>query len=121
MVDELLDENPDADVKNINGDKGYLSEKNAEGLKKREIRNSIIPRKGSSRKVSKSNKNRRKCIEGLFGILVLCLGMQEPYVRGRNNVLKDTYLKYIALFFQVVVAVETGVEDKYLKPTYFFG
>ncbi|MHA1725077.1 MAG: hypothetical protein ACTSXH_09605 [Promethearchaeota archaeon] len=42
-------------------------------------------------------------------------------VRGLRNVFKDTYLKFIAFFFMIIVAHETGVEDMYLKPTYFFG
>ncbi|MHA1689183.1 MAG: hypothetical protein ACTSUN_07590 [Promethearchaeota archaeon] len=42
-------------------------------------------------------------------------------VRGLRNVFKDTYLKFIAFFFMIIVAHETGIEDMYLKPTCFFG
>jgi len=77
FIDKIRRENPSVKVMNANADKGYLSKEHCEGLKNRKIRNSIILRKSSSRKVPKSHRNRRKCIEELFIILILFLGNQE--------------------------------------------
>ena len=56
----------------------------------------------------------------MIGIFAVCFGLEQTWVRGLENVKKDTLLKVIAFFFQIVVAHETGAEDMYLKPTYFF-
>ena len=117
----MCEEYPEIKIGNLNGDNGYLSDKNSNALAKREILNSIAPRKKNPRKIPKKRQNQRKCIEGIFGILVICLGLQKTWVRGLSNVYKDTYLKCIAFFFLIIVAHETGVEDMYLTPTYFFG
>lgn len=116
-----MDEHPDIHIENFNGDNAYLSDKNSEALDVRGIINSIAPRKTSSRTIPKKRQNQRKCIEGIFGIHVQCLGLQTTWVCGLVNVCKDTYLKFIAFFFLNIVAYATGVEDLYLKPTYFFG
>ena len=121
MVDKLILEHPEVHMGNLNADNGYLNDENSDGLEEREINNSIAPRKKSARKIPKKRQNQRKCIEGIFGIIVQCLGLQKTWVRGLPNVFKDTYLKFIAFFFLMIVAHETGVEDMYLKPTYFFG
>jgi len=106
---------------NLNADNGYLSDDDSDGLNERRIDNSVAPRKKSSRKIPKKRQNQRKCIEGIFGIIVQCLGLQDTWVRGLPSVAKDTYLKFIAFFFLIIVSHETGVEEMYLKPTYFFG
>jgi len=106
---------------NLNADNAYLSDDNSDALDEHEIVNNIAPRKTNSRKIPKKRQNQRKCIEGIFGIIVQCLGLQKTWVRGLPNVFKDTYLKFIAFFFLMIVAHETGVEEMYLKPTYFFG
>ena len=121
MVDDLLIENPDVKIENLNGDNGYQSYVNANGLDVHNINNSISPRKSSPHKMPKKRQNQRKCIEGIFGIGVQCLDLEHIWVRGLVNVVKDVYLKFIAMLFMVVVAVETGEEDMYMKPTYFFG
>ncbi len=106
---------------NLNADNGYLSDDNSDALDEYEIVNNIAPRKTSSRKIPKKRQNQRKGIEGIFGIIVQCLGLQKTWVRGLPNVFKDTFLRFIAFFFLIIVAHETGVEEMYLKPTYFFG
>lgn len=47
--------------------------------------------------------------------------VQKTWVRGLPNVFTDTYLKFIAFFFLMIVAHEAGVGNMYLKPIYFFG
>jgi len=121
VLDKVVEEHPEIQIGNVNADNGYLNDDNSEGLDERKIENSVAPRKKSARKIPKKRQNQRKCIEGIFGIIVQCLGLQNTWVRGLPNVRKDTYLKFIAFFFLIIVAHETGVEDMYLKPTYFFG
>lgn len=86
-------------IGNLNGDNGYLSDDNSKGFEERKIANGITPRKKSSRKILKKRQNQRKCIEGILGIIVQCLGLEKTRVRGLPNVLKDAYLKFIAFFF----------------------
>jgi transposase len=121
LVDELRSENPDIDIGNINADNGYQSQENAKALEARNINNSIAHRQSSDVKVPKKRRNQRKCIEGIIGIGEQCIGLEQTRVRGLENVKKDTLLKYIAMSFMAVVAAETGVEDAYLKPTFFYG
>jgi IS5 family transposase len=121
LVDELRSENPGIEIGNLNADNGYQSQKNAEDLASRGINNSIAQRKTSSIKIPKKKRNQRKCIEGIIGIGEQCLGFEQTRVRGLQNVKKDTLLKAIAMSFITVVSAETGVEDAYLKPTFFFG
>ena len=121
IVEKIIHEHPEAHIGNLNGDKAYLSEKNSTKLAEHEITNNIAPRKSSSRKILKKRQNQRKCIEEIIGIKARCLGLERTWVRGLPNVFKDTYLKVIAFYFMIIVRHETGVEDMYLKPTYFFG
>jgi hypothetical protein len=121
IVEKVIDEHPEAHIGNFNGDNAYLSDGNSAKLDEHEITNNIAPRKNSSRTIPKKRQDQRKCIEGIFGINARCLGLEQTWVRGLTNVFKDTYLKFIAFFFMIIVAYETGVEDMYLKPTYFFG
>ncbi|KKM26183.1 hypothetical protein LCGC14_1587370 [marine sediment metagenome] len=121
MLEKVIEEHPEVQIGNFNGDNAYLSDKNSDALDEHEIINNIAPRKTSSRKISKKQQNQRKCIEGIFGIIVQCLGLQKTWVRGLPNVFKDTSLKFIAFFFLMIVAHEAGVEEMYLTPTYFFG
>ena len=121
IVEKVINEHPEAHIENFNADNAYLSEENSTKLSEHEITNNIAPRKNSSRKIPKKRQDQRKCIEGIFGIKTRCLGLEQTWVRGLINVFKDTYLKFIAFFFMIIVAHETGVEDMYLKPTYFFG
>ncbi len=116
MVEKVIDEHPEVQIGNANADNAYSSDANSKLLDQHDIKNSIDPRKTSSHKIPKKRQNQRKCIEGILGILDQCLR-----VRGLRNVFKDTYLKFIAFFFMIIVAHETGVEDMYLKPAYFFG
>jgi len=121
MLDDFFAEYPDVEIGNLNGDNAYQSPKNADYLDVHNINNSISPRKKSPKKLSKKRQNQRKCVEGVFGIGVQCLDLEHTWVRGLENVTKDIYLKFIAMMFLAVVAVETGKEDMYMKPTYFFG
>ncbi|MHA1394307.1 MAG: hypothetical protein ACTSRZ_12445 [Promethearchaeota archaeon] len=121
MVEKVIDEHPEVQIGNANADNAYSSDANSKLLDQHDIKNSIDPRKTSSHKIPKKRQNQRKCIEGILGILDQCLGLEETRVRGLRNVFKDTYLKFIAFFFMIIVAHETGVEDMYLKPAYFFG
>ena len=121
MVEDLLAENPGVTFNNFNGDNGYQSPDNFDFLDARGINNSISPKKSSPSKIPKKRRDQRKCIESIFGIGVQCLDLEHTWVRGLENVTKDIYLKFIAMLFMMVVAVETGEEDMYRKPTYFFG
>jgi len=121
LIDELRSENPGKEVGNLNADNGYQSPENAEALEERGINNSIAQRKSNSIKIPKKRRNQRKCIEGIIGIGEQCFGFEQTRVRGLENVKKDTLLKAIAMLFLTVVSGETGVENMYLKPTYFFG
>lgn len=98
-IDKVGFENSKFRIGNLNADNGYQSDKNSEGLEKRDTINSMAPRKTSSRKVSKKRQNQRKYMEGIFRISFQCLGLQKIWFHGLPNVFKDTYLKFIALFF----------------------
>lgn len=121
VLDELLAEVPGIGIGNLNGDNGYQSDENAAYLASKGINNSISPRKTGKGKVPKARRDQRKCIEGVFGIGVQCLDLETVWVRGLENVTKDVHLKFIAMLLLAVVAVETGEEEMYMKPTYFFG
>jgi hypothetical protein len=121
MLEDLLTENPGITVGNLNGDNGYQSDANSIYLESKEINNSISPRKKSPKEIPKKYRDQRKCVEGVFGIGVQCLDLEHVWVRGLENVTKDIYLKFIAMLFMAVVAVETGEEEMYRKPTYYFG
>ena len=121
ILDDLLAENPDVAIGNLNGDNGYQSDANAIYLESKGINNSISPRKKSPKKIPKKHQNQRKCVEGVFGIGVQSLDLEHTWVRGLENVTKDVYLKFIAMSFIAVVAVETGEDEMYRKPTYYFG
>nr|MDO8083336.1 hypothetical protein [Candidatus Sigynarchaeum springense]MDO8084033.1 hypothetical protein [Candidatus Sigynarchaeum springense] len=77
--------------------------------------------KSSPVKIPKKRRNQRKCIEGIIGIGEQHLGLEQTRVRGLENVKKDTLLKAISMLFLAVVSAETGMEDMYLRPTFFFG
>nr|MDO8084365.1 hypothetical protein [Candidatus Sigynarchaeum springense]MDO8118569.1 hypothetical protein [Candidatus Sigynarchaeota archaeon] len=85
------------------------------------LHNSIAQRQASFVKVPRKRHNQRKCIEGIIGIGQQCFGLEQTRVRGLENVKKDTLLKGISMLFVSVVAAETGVDDAYLRPTFFFG
>jgi len=51
----------------------------------------------------------------------MTLKAEHPRVRGLENVKKDTLLKAISMLFLAVVSAETGMEEMYLRPTFFFG
>ncbi len=120
IVDKIIAEHPEVHMGNLNADNAYLRDDNSDALDEHEIVNNVVPCKTSSRKIPKKRQNQRKCIEGIFGIIVQCLGLQKTWVCGLLNVFKDTYLKFIAFFFLIIVAHETGVEKMYLNMTYFF-
>jgi hypothetical protein len=121
MLDEFLTANPGIKIGNLNADNGYQSDANADFLESKCINDSISPRKKSTKKISKELQNLRKCVEAIFGIGVQCFDLEHTWVRGLENVTKDVLLKFIAMLFMAVVAFETGEEDAYMKPTYFFG
>jgi len=121
ILDDLLAENPDIVVGNLNGDNGYQSDANVIYLESKKINNSISPRKTSPKKIPKKRQDQRKCVESIFGIGVQCLDLEHTWVRGLENVTKDVYLKFIAMSFIAVVAMETGEDEMYRKPTYYFG
>lgn len=121
MLEEFQAQNPGTKIGNLNGDNGYQSDANVAYLNLKGINDSISPRKNSSKKVPKKRQNQRKCVEAIFGIGVQCLDLERTWVRGLENVTKDIYLKFIAMLFTAVVAVESGKADMYMKPTYFFG
>lgn len=121
LIDQLQAEHPECPIKNCNADNGYQSPENSIDLAAHGIEDNTAPRQKSDRKIPKKRQNQRKCIEGVFGIMAQCFGLEKTWVRGLPNVTKDTYVKFIAFLFQIVVAHETGVEDMYMKPTYFFG
>lgn len=121
MIDQVRVEHPDVQIKNANADNGYCCSDNSTGLATRGIEDSTAPRKSNPRKVPKKRQNQRKCIEGVFGIGAQCYGLERVWVRGLEAVTKDTYLKFIAFLFQIVVAHELGVEEMCMKPTFFFG
>jgi hypothetical protein len=121
MLDDFMAEHPEIQVGNLNADNGNQSDVNIAYLEKKGINDSICPRKNSPKKISKTRQNQRKCVEGTFGIGVQCLDLEQVWVRGLENVTKDIFLKFIAMLFVAVVAVETGEEDMMRKPTYFFG
>ncbi len=121
LVDEIRAEHPGVQVGNINADNGYQSPENGKALAIRGINNSIAQRQSNPIKISKKRRNQRKCIEGIIGIGEQHLGFEQTRVRGLENVKKDTLLKAISMLFVTVVSAETGMEDMYLKPTFFFG
>ena len=121
LVDELRSETPNLKIGNLNADNGYQSPGNANALEDRGINNSIAQRQASSVKVPRKRRNQRKCIEGIIGIGQQCFGLEQTRVRGLENVKKDTLLKGISMLFVSVVAAETGVDDAYLRPAFFFG
>lgn len=121
LIDKLRSENPGTRVGNLNADNGYQSPDNVKALEVRDITNSIAQRKSSPSKIPKKRRNQRKCIEGIIGIGEQYFGLEQTRVRGLENVKKDTYLKAIAMLFLAVVSTESGVEDAYMKPTFFFG
>ena len=121
MLDDFINKSPDMEIGNLNGDNAYQSPDNADYIDAHCINNSISGRKKSPKKIPKKRQNQRKCVESVFGIGVQCLDLEHTWVRGLENVTKDVYLKFIAMLFVAVVAVETGEEDKCRKPTYYFG
>lgn len=121
MLEDFIAEHPGIQVENLNADNGYQSDVNVAHLEKKGINDSICPRKNSSKKIPKKRQNQRKCVEGTFGVGVQCFDLEHVWVRGLENVTKDIFLKFIAMLFVAVVAVETGEEDMMRKPTYFFG
>ena len=121
LVDELKAEHPGVRFGNVNADNGYQSPENGKALADRDINNSIAQRKSSPVKIPKKRRNQRKCIEGIIGIGEQHLGLEQTRVRGLENVKKDTLLKAISMLFLAVVSAETGMEDMYLRPTFFFG
>jgi IS5 family transposase len=120
VLNKVRAEHPDVQIQNANADNAYKSAENSAKLSEWHVTDSTAPRKSSPDKIPKKRQNQRKCIEGMFGIMVQCFGLGTTWVRGLSNVAKDTYLKFIAFFFQIIVAFEIGVEENYLKPTYFF-
>nr|MDO8085682.1 transposase [Candidatus Sigynarchaeum springense] len=106
---------------NVNADNGYQSPENGKALVDRGINNSMAQRQSSPVKIPKKQRNQRKCIEGIIGIGEQHLGFEQTRVRGLENVKKDTLLKAISMLFLAVVSAETGMEDMYLRPTFFFG
>nr|MDO8084873.1 hypothetical protein [Candidatus Sigynarchaeum springense] len=121
LIDELKAEHPGVQVGNINADNGYQSPENGKALVDRGINNSIAQRQSSPVKISKKRRNQRKCIEGIIGIGEQHLGLEQTRVRGLENAKKDTLLKAISMLFLAVVSAETGMEEMYLRPAFFFG
>ena len=121
LIDEIRSENPGIEIGNINADNGYQSQENAEALEARGINNSIAQRQASNVKLPKKRRNQRKCIEGIIGIGEQCVGLEQTRVRGLDSVKKDSLLKAISILFVVIVSAETGMEDTYLRPTFYFG